>query len=213
MILGPIALGTAVFLFRSALDPNRLLAYAVDDWRLEASGVRPDVVLIGDSLTANWRHTSPRTWDPAWINRGIGGQNSHEVRARFAQDVLALHPRVVHIQVGINDIGGRQPPLTLAQTEANIADMASRARSAGIKVVLGTVEPVPDWAWFRKTVNPAGAVGRLNSWIRAYAHTTGAVCADYSVVMDPVRTIDGIHPTDAGYAVMGAVTRQALAKT
>ena len=46
---------------------------------------------------------------------------------RFRQDVLDLKPRVVVILAGINDIAGNTGPMTLEQTEGNIASMAELA--------------------------------------------------------------------------------------
>jgi lysophospholipase L1-like esterase len=203
----------AMLIGLNAVDPNNLRQYYDDDRRLEACAERPPVVFIGDSLPANWSTGAPATWEPDWVNRGIGGQTSREVRARFAQDALALHPRVVHILVGVNDIGKPGAMLPLAETEANIAAMVLEAKAAGVRVVLGTVQRIPPWAWKTNAAGGESAIERLNVWIKAYAGRTNAVVADYWSAADPSQTVDGIHPTRAGYMMMARVAREALAKT
>jgi lysophospholipase L1-like esterase len=215
LLLGLVTLGGVWAALRfgpEIVDPDNLRAYSAANLRLAATNPHPNVVFIGDSLTANWSEDAPATWEQGWINRGIGGQTSRQVRGRFAHDALALHPRTVHILVGVNDIGKPGSMLPLAETEANIAAMTMQAKSSGLRVVLGTVERIPASAWRTPDAGGERAIESLNSWIRSYAAQTHVVCADYWAVMDPAQTFDGIHPTPAGYAVMARVTRAALDK-
>jgi lysophospholipase L1-like esterase len=217
-VVAAIALASvaAVLVLASAAAPptvsRNIGPYALEDQRLEAAHIRPDVVFIGDSLTQRWAGVAPEYWDQAWVDRGVGGERSTEIKLRFAQDVLALHPRTVHILAGINDIGGLRGALPLSETETNIAAMASAARSAGIRVVLATTPRVPQWAIANHTPGAEARIEALNAWIRAYAARIGATVADYSAVMQPGWTVDGVHPTAAGYGAMVKVTRQALAR-
>ena len=41
-----------------------------------------------------------------YLNRGIAGQTSAQMLVRFQQDVVALKPKVVVIQAGMNDLAG-----------------------------------------------------------------------------------------------------------
>ena len=76
-----------------------------------------------------------------YINRGISGQTSPQMLLRFRQDVIALQPKVVVILAGTNDIAGNTGPMTLEQTEDNIASMADIATANHIHVVLCSVLP------------------------------------------------------------------------
>jgi len=58
---------------------------------------------------------------------------------RFRPDVIALQPKVVVILAGTNDIAGNTGPMTLGQTEANLASMAELAKANKIRVVLASV--------------------------------------------------------------------------
>ena len=65
------------------------------------------VVFMGDSITDAWPHMAGSFFpDKDYIDRGIGGQTAPQMLLRFRQDVIALHPRVVVILAGTNDIAG-----------------------------------------------------------------------------------------------------------
>ena len=83
-----------------------------------AAGERPRAVLMGDSITDNWTRGDPALFTNGIVGRGIGGQTSPQMLARFRQDVVALHPRVVHIMAGTNDIAGNTGPRPCRTTRA-----------------------------------------------------------------------------------------------
>ena len=211
--LGPSGALLALEFGPDVVDPSNLRRYASHDRQLEEINYHPDVVLIGDSLTENWSATAPGAWEPNWINRGIGGQTSRQVRARFAQDVIALHPRVVHILVGVNDVGKPGAMLPVDETERNIAAMASQAKRAGLSVVLGTVPRVPDWAWKTKAAGGEPAIERLNAWNSGLCYPNECCGCGLLGGCNPAQTVDGIHPTDAGYFLMARVAREALTRS
>ena len=61
--------------------------------------------------------------------------------------MIDLKPKVVMILAGTNDIAGNTGPMTLEQTEGNIASMAELASANGIRVVLCSVLPAFDYLW------------------------------------------------------------------
>jgi len=75
------------------------------------------VVFLGDSITSNcsasWAGTT-FTSHATWINEGIVGENSNQLRARFKADVVTFHPQMVVILTGTNDVypGWRGPCIT-----------------------------------------------------------------------------------------------------
>jgi len=143
-VAGVSALAVTIYcvLVLTAPDQNHLNHYVAADRVLGAADLSDKVVFIGDSITQNWPTRGPASWDANWVNRGIGGERSDQVRARFVQDALALHPRAVVILVGTNDAWINNPALPLVMTEANIAAMVTLARSAGVRVLLASVPPV-----------------------------------------------------------------------
>src|SRR5271170_4637771 len=67
------------------------------------------VVFLGDSITDYWKLADYFPGKP-YINRGIGGQTTPQMLIRFRQDVIDLHPKVVVILAGTNDIAGNTGP-------------------------------------------------------------------------------------------------------
>lgn len=65
---------------------------------------------------------------------------------RFRPDVIALRPKAVIILAGTNDIAGNTGPMSLEQTEDNLASMAELARAHGIRVILASLLPVSDYS-------------------------------------------------------------------
>jgi len=137
---------------------------------------------------------------------------------RFRQDVIALKPAVVVILAGTNDIAGNTGPSTVEMIEDNLASMAELARANGIAVVLSSVLPVFDYPW-RPGLEPAPKIVALNSWMKQYATTHGAVYLDYHSAMADERqgmksdlASDGVHPNEAGYRIMAPLAEQAIAE-
>jgi lysophospholipase L1-like esterase len=178
------------------------------------------VVFMGDSITEGWHFDGPDgsfTGKP-YINRGISGQTTPQMLVRFRQDVIALQPRVVVILAGINDIAGNTGPMTLEQTEDNLASMAELAAAHHIRVVICSVTPAFDFPW-RPGMTPASKVVALNAWIKAYAAEHGHVYVDYHTAMKDSRdglpaalSQDGVHPLPAGYAVMAPLVEAGIEK-
>lgn len=190
--------------------------YRNEDRALIAAKAKVAVVFMGDSITEGWKAIDPAYFGEGRIDRGISGQTTPQMVLRFDQDVIALHPAVVHIMAGTNDIAGNTGPMTLAQTEANIRRMAELAHRHGIGVVIGSVLPARAFPW-RKDVQPAAQIVQLNQWLRDYARRRGFVYADYYNAMAepdgglPARlSADGVHPNAAGYAVMRPIAEAAI---
>ncbi|MGD0547171.1 MAG: SGNH/GDSL hydrolase family protein [Terracidiphilus sp.] len=165
------------------------------------------VVFMGDSITEGWHLDGSFPGKP-YINRGISGQTTPQMLLRFRQDVIALKPKVVVILAGVNDIAGNTGPMTIEQTEDNLASMAELAAANHIRVVICSVLPAFDFPW-RPGLTPAPKVLILNEWIKVYAAEKGHVYVDYHTAMKDRRdglpaalSHDGVHPLPAGYAVM-----------
>jgi hypothetical protein len=115
------------------------------------------VVFLGDSITINWSAPwagTTFTSHPTWINEGVTGQNSNQLPARFEADVVKLHPEMVAILTGTNDVypGWLGPCITSEvpavfqnkiNTCENIQTMVEQARAAGIVATLYTLFDQP----------------------------------------------------------------------
>lgn len=176
------------------------------------------IVFFGDSITEQWIKLRPGFFAGDRIDRGIGGQTTRQMIARFRADVIELRPAVVHILAGTNDLAQITGPTALAEIEGHLASMAELARAHGIRVVFGAVLPARAYG-NRPGYDPAPDIGALNAWLRAYAAREGFGFADYHVALDdgahglsPANSADGIHPTGAGYAVMEPLLEKVLAQ-
>lgn len=201
----------------ASADWADLCRYNADDARLKVlPKAERDVVFMGDSITAGWAAGNPQFYRDGRINRGIGGQTTQQMLLRFPQDVLALHPRVVHIMAGTNDVAGNTGPTTLDAIESNIAAMIVLAKAAHIRVVLASTPPSAVFKW-APTLQPAPVIAALNERLRRLAAREKVTFVDYGAVLAtaegglrPEFTFDGTHLNAAGYAAIEPVLRRAL---
>lgn len=167
------------------------------------------IVFIGNSITEGWNGLYPSFFNrESYINRGISGQTTPQMLVRFRADVINLHPKVVVILAGTNDIVGNTGPSTLEMIRDNIFSMAELARANGIKVVLCSVLPVYDYPW-KPGLNPVEKIAKLNTMIKEYADYNCFAYVDYYSAMADEKlglktelTYDGVHPNTEGYKVM-----------
>jgi len=179
----------------------------------------PRIVLMGDSITDFWREGDPALFGAEVVDRGISGQTSSQMLVRFWPDVIALHPRMVQILAGTNDVAGNTGPMTEQDYENNIMAMVVLARAHHIRVLLGAIPPAVSFWWTPHPYRPAAQIRRLNEWLRGYARSSGAVFVDYYAhlathdgAFRPDLSNDGVHPNVAGYRVMSALLKSALGK-
>jgi len=173
-----------------------LRRYAEDNRRLLASGVKTNIVFLGDSITEGC---------------GIGGQTTPQMVLRMMQDVIQLRPRFLHVMAGTNDIAGNTGPMTIAQTEDNLRAIAMLAKGAGIQVLLACVPPAKGFPW-RPGLETVKPIREINAWAASNAKAMGVTWIDYTPVladasgaMKPGMASDGVHPTEAGYDAMATV--------
>ena len=175
---------------------------------------RPRVVLMGDSIPDFWRQGDPALFDGTVVDRGISGQTSGQMLVRFWPDVIALHPRIVQILAGTNDIAGNTGPTSERAYEGNIMAMVELAKAHHIRVLLGAIPPAVSFWWTPQPYRPAGEIRRLNAWLQRYARASGAGFIDYYAhlvtptgAFRPHFSNDGVHPNKAGYGVMSGLLR------
>ena len=204
---------------RSA-DWPELSRYREDNARLAAPAPNENrVVFFGDSITDFWgRGEDNGEFFPGkpYVNRGISGQTTPQMLVRFAQDVVALKPRIVVVLAGTNDIAGNTGPATPQMIEDNYAAMAAIARSNDIRIVFASILPAKVYPW-RSGIQPVPAIREVNAWLKAYCAREKLVYLDYySAMADAdggMRTglsSDGVHPNSAGYAVMAPLAQRAI---
>jgi len=177
------------------------------------------VVFYGDSITDAWEYNGGSFFPgKPYVNRGISGQTTPQMLVRFRQDVVDLHPEVVVILAGTNDIAGNTGPSTPEMIEDNFKGMVEIAKANGIRVILASVLPVAQYPWRPEVVDTAAKVVGLNAWIKGYCAQEKLTYLDYWTAMagpdggmKPGISKDGVHPNRAGYAIMQPLAEAAIA--
>ena len=202
-------------------DFGQLARYREADRALAPATGEKRVVFLGDSITEYWKLPNYFPGKP-YINRGVDGQTTPEMLVRFRQDVIHLHPKVVVILAGTNDIAGVTGPTFNEDIEANYASMAELARAHRIRMVFASVLPVHNYthdAGESFALRPRARILALNKWLKDYCAKNRLVYLDYfSALVDERGMLqraladDGLHPTDAGYRIMASLVEKAIQK-
>ena len=179
------------------------------------------VVFLGDSITDYWKLPDYFPGKP-YINRGIDGQTTPQMLVRFRQDVIDLHPKVVVVLAGTNDIAGVTGPTSNEDIEANYASMAELARAHSIRMVFASILPVHNYTHDAEesfALRPRARILALNNWLKDYCAKNRFVYLDYfSALVDERGMLkraladDGLHPTDAGYKIMASLGEKSIQK-
>lgn len=191
------------------------------------------IVALGDSTTAGTpAHKSPieappngsgniesqyAYWlmqtHPDWqvLNRGVNGERSDQIRARFARDAAQARPAVVVIIAGVNDVyQGRGAESVELELEA----MYTAAHAAKMIVVAGSIIP-----FNAATPDQNARMHAVNDWIRDYAarHDGNVVFCDTRAASaapgQPDRLLsspDDLHPSPDGYKRMASALEPAI---
>ncbi|HET6176118.1 MAG TPA: SGNH/GDSL hydrolase family protein [Candidatus Sulfotelmatobacter sp.] len=179
------------------------------------------VVFFGDSITDGW-HLDESFPGKPYVNRGIGGQTTPQMLVRFRQDVINLHPKVVVILAGTNDIAGNTGPMRLEDIEADFASLAELARASQVRVVYSSVLPVHNYTERSKDFfaqRSPEKILALNKWLKSYCDSGACLYLDYfSSMVDDKGLLqkdladDGLHPNAAGHKIMAPLAEAAIAK-
>jgi acyl-CoA thioesterase-1 len=158
------------------------------------------------------------------LNRGISGDRSVELRARWQEDCLDLRPQVLSIMIGVNDVWrlrrewNGQKHVPLAQYQTNVHSLCDQARRIGVRDVILVSPTTIDHA----SVSPLNdLLGTYAAWGKTFAAEIGATWVDARSRLIAARaahptvrwTSDGCHPTTSGHAVIAAAWYDAVFPT
>jgi lysophospholipase L1-like esterase len=203
---------------RQAKDWPGLCRYVAENAQVSASGKRPKIIFLGDSITENWKLGDPSLFGQTVLDRGISGQTTPQILLRFYQDVVALRPRTVHIMAGVNDIMGNTGPTTDATIVNNIRAMIDIANTNNIRVVLAAITPSKRFV-ARPELSLAARISAVNILLANLAKSRKIIWVDYAAVLgngdgglkDTLGN-DGLHPNRDGYAAMRPLAEAAIAR-
>ncbi|WP_026976921.1 GDSL-type esterase/lipase family protein [Flavobacterium tegetincola] len=168
------------------------------------------VVFIGDSIIEGWNQHPFLKENAHFINRGIGGQTTSQILARFTANVIQLQPKCVVISVGTNDIAENQGPITLEKIQHNFLTMIAVAKEHDLKIILCSILPVSAYYWNPKVL-PGNKIRTLNAFLASLADDEMIFYIDFHTALEDKEkfnvkfTEDGVHPNLDGYTLMSDI--------
>jgi acyl-CoA thioesterase I len=153
-----------------------------------------------ESQFAYWLMKAHAGW--IVLNRGVNGERSDQIRARFDRDVLAAKPNAIVIIAGVNDVYQGQPAASVIE---QLRIMYEAGRRAGIRVVAGSIVP-----YNTATPDQNARMREINAWIKDVAEREHGVRfvdtrAAVAAIDDADRLADSpdeLHPSSSGYRRM-----------
>lgn len=144
----------------------------------------------------SWFRFAAGLTNATWFNRGVSGNTTTQMVARWTSDMtpLAARSKYAVIQGGVNDFGNS---VALATVETNIASMVASAKTDGMIPIVCTCTPSGSVTGSNETNRQT-----FNRWVR---ETYPLVFDLAKLIEDPLDgtqwrrdadwTADGIHPT------------------
>jgi acyl-CoA thioesterase-1 len=193
-----------------------------DSWGLAPGSI---VVALGDSITddaVSWAEIlrAPLERDGiTLLNAGLSGDTTADLLRRL-YGVAALEPALVITMIGTNDAQRHgnvgKPLLSVGETAANLRAIRSWLRSCGTRTAWLTPPPVDEAALATACAPRPFAIH--NADVRhiaaAIAQFPDPMVQSAQVLGDPPRggvlLDDGVHPSDAGQALLAAALVRAL---
>lgn len=145
------------------------------------------------------------------INRGISGNRVRDLKRRWQEDCIAIKPDILSILIGVNDTWRRydsDDPTSALEFEKDYREILSQVKSAfPCKLVL--LEP------FLIPVNDT--ILRWREDLDPKIHVVRRLAKDFDAVFIPLDgifaaasaqgnysdwSLDGVHPTDKGHALI-----------
>jgi len=158
--------------------------------------------------------------DLTWENRGISGDTTRHLMARWEEDAVALRPDWLSVKIGINDVwrryrGKPHEAVPIDEYEANLRQMLRRAVDAtGCKLIVAepyVIDKDPEEP-HRKETNAFGLVARrLSEEFGAInVRTQEAFDCALRTTEPEAWSADRIHPNLAGHAVIAQAFLRAI---
>ena len=154
------------------------------------------------------------------INKGVSGDTSRDLLARWESDVMAAHPDYISVMIGINDVWRhfdsvvRQENLvTIDEFRENLELIAEKSR--GVKKLF-FITPV---FWANTEDEPMFKMKRnFDAMIKSVSEKVGAVFIDAQSAADKVLksqshymfTTDHVHPNLPGHTIIAETFLRAI---
>lgn len=202
-------------------------------------GPRQTILFIGDSITDAGRRDEYAPYGAGYvnmvrdfllaryperhltvINRGVGGDTTRDLLARWPADVLALRPDWLVVKIGINDVwrafgGSPREAVPLPEYIANLRNLLDQARAqTPARLILLT----PYMIEADRAQPMRREMDRYGAAVKALAGEYGAVLVDTQAAFDAALqhttpadwAPDQIHPDGPGHALLALAFLRAV---
>lgn len=177
---------------------------------------QPNIVFAGDSITEFFPVHEMLQSELKLYNRGIHGINSLQLLDHIDSQILDLKPSKVFLLIGVNDLKNRQPE-EVCETVREIIDKIQQ-KLPETQIFLLSVFPMNESSEFVRTpsLRSNKSISILNEhlshlasdkvkWLDVHdllCDESGQLCRDL--------TVDGLHLTIDGYAIISKIIQQYL---
>jgi lysophospholipase L1-like esterase len=195
--------------------------------RTLANGEPLTVVAIGSSSTAGAGASSPAASYPSRLatelrqrfpnhdilvlNRGVNGEETDNMMARFAGDVFAAHPQLVIWQVGTNSVLRDRP---LDKHSAELHEGIDELKATGADVVLVDLQYSPAVIAKSETSDMVEQIALTAKEKNVDLFRRFAAMRDWRekqhLAFDTFVSPDGLHMNDWGYGCMAKLLGSAI---
>jgi len=163
------------------------------------------VRMVSDSISSACPEVGTRM-----LNTGIGGHRVRDLQSRWTSDVLALHPQLITILIGINDVSRRYDTGDVTTSDEYRDSYTALLRStSAISAQVVLIEPflLPvrhEQQRWREDLDPKIAIVRQ----LAREFDTQLIEADSLMTESAIATgptpwcPDGVHPSLAGHRLL-----------
>ena len=169
------------------------------------------------------KHRHPGT-DFEFINLGISGNRTENLRERWQQDCIDIQPDLVSILIGVNDTWHRaaeknwMPHEYFEECYRDILTAVKEKTNAKIIILEQFLIPTADKEFFRVDLDPKIQITRklAREFADAFIPLDGLFASHYIGEVPTVWAEDGVHPSEAGRRLIGqyyADTFEKLFKT
>ena len=193
-------------------------------WGTNPREISKDKIVIPLSPLPSWLEDKGNnvkvTWHPDFFSRnnyldkGISGQNTSQMLARYKKDVIALDPQCVVIMAGTNDLA---QGYSKAEILNNIKNMAEQAEAADMHVVLCSITPCNhEYSVLSNPKTKGAHIIAVNNMVREYAASKGFTYCDYHPALVAADGLsmqerfwlyDDLHPNPDAYTIMEGIIK------
>ncbi|WP_304341274.1 GDSL-type esterase/lipase family protein [Metaclostridioides mangenotii] len=187
------------------------------------------IVCLGDSLTYGYGVKRSESWcrkleeklNATVVNKGINGDTTSGMLARFERDVLTEKPDILLLIGGTNDIFLSEKT-DIAKN--NIVAIVQQSLSVGILPIIGAPTPMHEelvegkWKLYMENTNIVDTLKQYHEWLNLYSITYDVKLIDFytefcsdNIFQDKLKYyLDGIHLTGEGNSLIADIIYKKL---